>query len=167
MSKDEIMNNVILPQLNVVDWNALSKMGLIERINKEILHPLGLSMARDTDTGISPFAIVSNDGIWEYAKDRPSLIKSDEEVKSLIPKLSTKTNTLTQSDRENRYKRYVVFAYASYYPEGGLCDTKPEQSFSSLNEAIEWITANKLRSACMEHYQILDTVLRIEIELEQ
>lgn len=52
-----------------IDWNKASELGLIERINNEILHPLGLAMCRDTDSGVSPCLMVADDGIWEYAEN--------------------------------------------------------------------------------------------------
>lgn len=52
--------------LQVLDWNELSQRGLIERINREILHPQGLALFRDVESGVSPGAIVSPDGRWEY-----------------------------------------------------------------------------------------------------
>lgn len=52
----------------MVDWNELSKRGLLRKINEEILHPIGLAVCRDPETGISPGAIVSPDGVWTYAK---------------------------------------------------------------------------------------------------
>lgn len=51
-----------------LDWNQLSAMGLMVRINAEILHPLGLAIFRDPDSGNSHGAIISPDGSkWEYA----------------------------------------------------------------------------------------------------
>lgn len=52
--------------VEVVDWNELSRRGLLIRINKEILHPIGLAVCRSED-GISAGALVSDDGKWEYA----------------------------------------------------------------------------------------------------
>ena len=54
--------------LEKVDWNELSRLGLIRRINEEILHPLGFAMYRDPETGISGGALVSPDGEWIYPK---------------------------------------------------------------------------------------------------
>ena len=62
---------VIIPSETIggcewVSWNELSARGLIVRINKEILHPIGLAVFRDTNTGISQGALVAPDGVWEY-----------------------------------------------------------------------------------------------------
>ncbi len=52
-----------------LDWNQLSALGLIVRINAEILHPLGLAIFRDPASGISAGAMIAPDGKWEYAPD--------------------------------------------------------------------------------------------------
>lgn len=49
-----------------ISWNELSARGLIIRINKEILHPIGLAVFRDPNTGISQGALIAPDGVWEY-----------------------------------------------------------------------------------------------------
>lgn len=51
---------------DLIDFNEMSKRGLVERINREILHPIGLALCYDPDTGESEGAIVSPDGEWEY-----------------------------------------------------------------------------------------------------
>lgn len=61
----------------------MSKLGLIRRINEEILHPLGLAMSRNIETGTSEEIFVADDGIWEYA-DPPEMILSDDEIKRII-----------------------------------------------------------------------------------
>ncbi|MEI7408160.1 3'-5' exonuclease [Pectobacterium aroidearum] len=52
-----------------IDWNELSKRGLLVRINKEIMHPIGLAIFRDQETGGSGGALISPDGKWEYGKN--------------------------------------------------------------------------------------------------
>lgn len=47
--------------LKVIDWNKASELGLIQRINSEILHPLGLAMTRTSDNGVSPNLLVTED----------------------------------------------------------------------------------------------------------
>ncbi|EOT1738184.1 DUF7415 domain-containing protein [Klebsiella pneumoniae] len=54
--------------LEYVDWNELSRRGLLERINREVLHPLGLAAFRYPDTGQSGGALISPDGVWTYAQ---------------------------------------------------------------------------------------------------
>lgn len=53
-------------KMEFIDWNELSKRGLIERINREILHPIGLAVCRDVDSGTSPGAFVAPDGEFTY-----------------------------------------------------------------------------------------------------
>jgi hypothetical protein len=54
-----------------IDWNDAGRFGLIERINTEVLHPIGLAMYRVVETGESPGLLVADDGVWEYAKGDP------------------------------------------------------------------------------------------------
>ena len=49
-----------------VDWKVLAEMGLLTRINHEILHPLGYAAFYVVETGISPGALVSESGGWDY-----------------------------------------------------------------------------------------------------
>lgn len=52
--------------MRYVDFNTLSEMGLVWRINREILHPLGLALSRDVETGSSPGALIADDGVWHF-----------------------------------------------------------------------------------------------------
>nr|NWO38664.1 hypothetical protein [Citrobacter freundii] len=52
-----------------LDWNQLSALGLIVRVNKEILHPMGLALFRDPESGVSDGALIAPDGKWNYADD--------------------------------------------------------------------------------------------------
>lgn len=52
-----------------IDWNEISKRGLLERINREIMHPIGLAVYREVETGNSGGALVAPDGVWEYADE--------------------------------------------------------------------------------------------------
>ncbi|WP_442512712.1 DUF7415 domain-containing protein [Pseudomonas aeruginosa] len=49
-------------------------MGLLERINREIMHPLGYAVCREVETGRSPGALVSDDGPFVY----PDQLKHQE-----------------------------------------------------------------------------------------
>ncbi|WP_200864667.1 DUF7415 domain-containing protein [Pantoea sp. AS-PWVM4] len=51
-----------------MDWNQLSSLGLIIRINREILHPLGLALFRDDEKGISEGALIAPDREWHYSE---------------------------------------------------------------------------------------------------
>ena len=52
-------------QMKQVDWNQLSEWGLIWKINKEVLHPLGIAITRDPESGLSAGAI-QTDEPWKY-----------------------------------------------------------------------------------------------------
>lgn len=57
-----------------IDWNEASRQGLVERINTEILHPLGLAMVRTVEDGASPGLLVADDGQWVYAQGTPGIL---------------------------------------------------------------------------------------------
>lgn len=57
-----------------LDWNEASRQGLVERINTEILHPLGLAMCRTPEDGMSPGLLIAEDGKWEYAQGTPGIL---------------------------------------------------------------------------------------------
>ncbi len=67
-----------------INWNQMSQLGLIERINREVLHPLGLAVSRDIKTGTSEKVLVADDGIWEYSSDMQTTVISDDEVKAKL-----------------------------------------------------------------------------------
>jgi len=52
--------------MDTIDWNEISRRGLLVRINREIMHPLGLAIVRIPETGTSPGALVSDDGPFVY-----------------------------------------------------------------------------------------------------
>lgn len=58
-----------MAKLKIIDWNEISQRGLLARINREIMHPLGLAICRNPETGASPGALVSDDGPWVYPED--------------------------------------------------------------------------------------------------
>ena len=55
------------PKYKIMDFEEMSNNGLIWKINKEILHPLGLALARDGDT--SPGCMIAPDGKWEFSEE--------------------------------------------------------------------------------------------------
>ena len=69
-----------------INWNQASELGLIVRINREILHPLGLAMTRNPENGVSEMLMVSPDGIWEYDQQlmTNAPIVSEEEARAKI-----------------------------------------------------------------------------------
>lgn len=71
-----------------INWNTASDLGLIERINKEVLHPLGLAMVRTPDNGNSPYLLVAPDKEFTYSHSvelKPIL--STEEIHAVIDKV--------------------------------------------------------------------------------
>ncbi|MBT9186374.1 hypothetical protein ILP31_20020 [Pectobacterium punjabense] len=52
-----------------IDWNEISRRGLLVRINSEIMHPIGLAIFRDPDSGQSGGALVADDGVWQYEQN--------------------------------------------------------------------------------------------------
>lgn len=71
--------------LKTISWNDASALGLIERINREVLHPLGLAMFRDPDTGVSDGLLVADDGVWEYAPEMQAApVLTPEQVRAQV-----------------------------------------------------------------------------------
>ena len=70
--------------MKTINWNDASYLGLVERINREILHPLGLAMSREPDTGTSSELLVADDGVWQYADDFKTTVLPDDEVKARL-----------------------------------------------------------------------------------
>jgi hypothetical protein len=67
--------------MKAIDWNGASELGLIERINREILHPLGLAMTRNPETGASEKLLIADDGVWTYSPEIKPCNISDEDIK--------------------------------------------------------------------------------------
>ena len=74
--------------MQTIDWNKMSELGLIERINTEICHPLGLAISRNPDTGTSEAILIADDGVWEYDPSVKTSIISDDEIIERIKKLT-------------------------------------------------------------------------------
>lgn len=53
----------------MMGWDKLAERGLVFRINYEILHPLGLAMTYDANTGLSNGAHVASDGVWSFSDE--------------------------------------------------------------------------------------------------
>lgn len=67
-AKDICMGNA---NTVTVDWNVLRDAGLLARINKEILHPMGLAVFYDPVIGVSGGAIVSASGTFVHSPPNP------------------------------------------------------------------------------------------------
>jgi len=70
--------------MKTIDWNKMSELGLLERINREICHPLGLAVSRDIKTGGSTRILIADDGKWEYDPKMKTGVISDDEVRKII-----------------------------------------------------------------------------------
>lgn len=71
-----------------INWNQLSELGLIRRINRDILHPLGLAISRNPDTGFSEEIYIADDGVWEYAPEILEKVDlTDDEIKQKLIEL--------------------------------------------------------------------------------
>jgi hypothetical protein len=70
--------------MKTIDWNKMSELGLLERINREICHPLGLAVSRDVETGGSTRILIADDGEWEYDPKMKTGVISDDEVRKII-----------------------------------------------------------------------------------
>lgn len=65
----------------------MSDLGLIYRINNEILHPLGLAISRNPDTGSSDVVLLADDGVWEYSSEIKNQQRPNEdEIKKQLQK---------------------------------------------------------------------------------
>jgi len=72
-----------MSKLKSINWTQISELGLLERINKEIMHPLGLAVFRSTD-GNSGGALVSDDGVFQYAEGMQLKNFDSEKVKEML-----------------------------------------------------------------------------------
>ncbi|WP_019615499.1 DUF7415 domain-containing protein [Psychromonas ossibalaenae] len=63
-----------------IDWNKMSELGLIEQINTEILHPVGLAIFRNPETGFSEGVLIADDGFFEYSQNRKTTILNKNEL---------------------------------------------------------------------------------------
>jgi hypothetical protein len=78
-----------------INWNDMSELGLIVRINKEILHPLGLAMSRNPETGHSESVFIADDGVFEYAEEVDDNSISDDDIRrriTMMPETLTRKN---------------------------------------------------------------------------
>lgn len=65
-----------------INYKDLSDWGLIYKINKEVLHPLGISLSWDPDTGSSDCLLVADDMIWRYADELAE--RNEEKLKKFL-----------------------------------------------------------------------------------
>ena len=46
--------------MKTINWNQMSELGLIQRINIEILNPLGLVISRESETNVNNYLLIRN-----------------------------------------------------------------------------------------------------------
>lgn len=78
---DEPQSASDVSELPCVNWNELSKRGLVFRINHEILHPLGLALSYNPDTGVSECAYISPDGGFQYSDGLKEVARANGWIK--------------------------------------------------------------------------------------
>ena len=59
--------------LDYVNWAALAELGLLARINHEILHPLGYAAFYVVENGTSPGALIAESGCWCFTPEQMNL----------------------------------------------------------------------------------------------
>ena len=70
--------------MKTIDWNKMSELGLIEQINTEILHPIGLAISRNPETGFSEAVLIADDGVFEYSPNlKTTILPKDELIKQV------------------------------------------------------------------------------------
>lgn len=88
--------------MKTIDWNRASELGLIFRINKEVLHPIGYAMTRNQETGTSESLIIADDGFYEYPQEEePSDKEKLEMFRNEFATLIRKTGVLIWPCNDN------------------------------------------------------------------
>lgn len=75
--------------LKTIDWNQLSELGLVERINRQILFPMGLAVTRITSSGVSPGCVVSDGGQFYFTGETKDVL-TDDQIKARIQQMNQK-----------------------------------------------------------------------------
>lgn len=122
--------------MKTINWNQASELGLVERINREVLHPLGLAMTRTPATGFSHSILVAPDKEFTYAPniERKPII-STSALHDMINKMPTVTVEVSEQPKvESDLQKGAVGPLA-----GPLEDTNCE----SLNAELQKLKAEK------------------------
>lgn len=51
---------------SVLTFREASELGLIQKLNREVLHPMGLALCWNPETNLSEGFLVSEEGEWKY-----------------------------------------------------------------------------------------------------
>lgn len=97
----------IKEKFETVNWNEASKLGLVDKINEQVLHPIGMSITRNSNSGASPCILKNNGGEWEHENEYEINAFLREGVATFFdngePKLSKKQiDFLVKLNGENR-----------------------------------------------------------------
>ncbi|EOV6248503.1 hypothetical protein ACN93M_002610 [Vibrio parahaemolyticus] len=138
--------------MKVINWNQMSELGLIEKINREMLHPLGLAMSRNVETGASYGVFVADDGFFTYADNFKSKILGDAELKqklaetqpislsedSAIEVWVPVTEQLPHHDENDKHTSVLVdvFGDGERWPECYYCFLEEEWICNELGESV-------------------------------
>ena len=79
-----------MSETKYINWNQMSELGLIYKINKEILHPIGLSISRNPENGHSEAILIADDGAWCYDENPNRVILSSKEIQIKINEIINK-----------------------------------------------------------------------------
>ena len=72
-----------------INWKQMAELGLVRKINNDILHPLGLALSYDPGSGISTEIYVDEDDWkWEYSEEIASKpFYSEDEIKAKVKEM--------------------------------------------------------------------------------
>lgn len=106
-----------------IDWDEASNLGLIYKINKEILHPLGLSMFKGK-FGKSDGILVNNE---PYTFDQESTDRNEEKLKSLDFNLK---------ELFKDFSSEIVFPYKYRVTDDAAINTELKKFIESVGEVV-------------------------------
>ncbi|EPX0535683.1 DUF7415 domain-containing protein [Vibrio parahaemolyticus] len=140
--------------MKAINWNQMSELGLIEKINREMLHPLGLAISRSVDIGVSYCVFVADDGVFTYPDNFKSTVLSDEELKKKLSEIQpicisemaqpyidhwvAATNQLPQHDENNKHTSVLVdvFGDGERWPDCYYCFLEEEWIWNDTGEPV-------------------------------
>lgn len=120
--------------MKTIDWNQISELGLLEKINREIMHPIGLALSRNPETGVSERALVADDGVWEYAEGACPRELSPSEFTAALERMTGFDRGGQLAPLPNR--RMVISAFLDYVDlvQGHPCDDEDVLAWSEIND---------------------------------
>ncbi|WP_249648451.1 DUF7415 domain-containing protein [Pectobacterium carotovorum] len=119
-----------------IDWNEISRRGLLVRINSEIMHPIGLAIFRDPDSGQSGGALVADDGVWQYEQNFLASVTASSAMEN-AEKAQTLATEIAEQERDKADLTQLVLSEISDFFAGISQPGAPE-------------TAEEMQAALME-----------------